>query len=141
MALVWDDSLCVGVKIIDKQHMQLLERANKLAEAIEHGCTHEEIRQVMGFLEEYVVWHFSIEEQYMRKGYYPGYRDHWETHMAFISDLESIKVEVNNSPDPTVIATQIQNRLYDWFVNHISKQDRELADFLNVGTKRLKRAA
>ena len=85
---------------------------------------------VLSFLEDYVLSHFSTEEQYMKQYGYDGYDAHKEQHEDFIRKLAELKkkVETEGIGVHTVIATN--QLMVSWFVNHIRNIDTRLGAFL-----------
>lgn len=48
---------------IDEQHKELFRMTEELVGAAQNGITAEACRKVIGFLKEYVVFHFRDEEE------------------------------------------------------------------------------
>lgn len=71
MNLIWDDNLSVGIDNIDNQHKELLNCIENLITAIEHSRSNDEIIKTLDFLEEYVIKHFTAEEEIQAKTNYP----------------------------------------------------------------------
>jgi len=126
----WKDSLSVGVNIIDEQHKELIARINKLLEAMGAGRGSGEINAVVGFLEDYTVKHFKMEEEHMLKFRYEAYTAHLAEHTAFISDVQKLKNELNGAKICSAHTMQVQRRVCDWIVDHIGKTDAKLGAFL-----------
>jgi len=90
----WSTDLSIGVEIIDNQHMELFARINALVDAIkQHTCKHK-IRDVVRFLDDYIVLHFGEEEKMMLQSGYPGYAAHKAQHTKFIANFEALKKEL-----------------------------------------------
>lgn len=67
----WLDQYSVGVESIDNQHKELFARINKLLDACSQGEGKKVLPEVLDFLGDYVVFHFSTEEKYMKEYLYP----------------------------------------------------------------------
>lgn len=65
MAIEWTQDLSTGSDEIDNQHKELFRRINSLLDACNQGKGREEIGKTVQFLEDYVITHFSAEEEYM----------------------------------------------------------------------------
>jgi len=133
--LRWTESLGVGVPDIDEQHRELIERINSLRVAMGQGRSREEIRETIRFLEDYVVEHFTAEEQYMLVSDYPYATMHKAEHTAFIRDFAAIKEKLERLERDGMItsfaAIETQRKLSDWLVNHIGKSDKVLGAYLS----------
>ena len=62
MAIEWTEDLATGVNKIDNQHKELFKRINNLLEACNQGRGKNEVEKVIKFLDDYVIIHFSEEE-------------------------------------------------------------------------------
>ena len=134
MGIEWRDSLAIGVSEIDSQHRELLKRFDMLLKACESGTAIEELRRLLGFLDEYVVKHFSDEEGIQRLRGYPGYAEHKREHDSFVSRLKALKEEVGAEGAAIHHVMETNNLLLKWLINHISKVDVELGKFLQQKT-------
>ncbi|MEK6673351.1 MAG: bacteriohemerythrin [Nitrospirota bacterium] len=131
----WTEDLSVGIKTIDDQHKELFNRINSLVDTIkDHTCKYK-IGDVIKFLEDYIVEHFSLEQKIMRESGYPNYDPHRLQHEKFIQNFFELKVELEKieawrrpgSYDLSVATNQI---VVDWILDHISMIDKQLGEFL-----------
>jgi hemerythrin len=130
MALKWAEQLATGIAEIDNQHQEMFERTNILMQAMHEGKGKNEIQEVMAFLDDYVVSHFGLEEDYMTQYNYPGLARHKEQHQDFITNFNAIKNELESTGPSSALVIQTQRKLSDWWVNHIVAVDKELGAFL-----------
>jgi hemerythrin len=129
MVLKWNEKLATGIEKIDTQHRELFTRINKLLDACTQRRGEETIDEVMKFLEDYIVVHFGTEEEFMLKYGYPDYPSHRAQHAKFISEFSELKRRLRSGRVSTVVVPT--NRLLvDWWINHISRVDKELGAFL-----------
>ncbi len=131
----WKDELSVGIDIIDEQHKELFKRINDLVTAIKSSTCKYTIPEVIQFLEDYIVTHFSEEERYMMKFDYPEFSAHRTQHGIFMKNFIDLKKELEKleggkkrgSYELSVTTNQI---VVDWILDHISKVDKKLGEFL-----------
>lgn len=69
----------VGVVEIDAQHMELVNRLNALTSMGHDAVSREETHKTLVMLEDYIIKHFSDEEEIQRKNNYPEYESHKKT--------------------------------------------------------------
>lgn len=131
MSMEWSKELATNDSKIDAQHQELFHRVENLISAIKIGKGKEETRKILGFLSNYVVFHFETEEKYMNLNKYPGFAAHVSEHKKFMVELNNIKSDFETTDDTSSMVTLIQNKLIDWLLNHIGKLDKEFAKFLN----------
>jgi hemerythrin len=130
MGIEWRDSLSVGVAEIDNQHKQLLVHFDQLLKACEAGQGLEELKRLLGFLDEYVVKHFKDEESIQRLRNYPGYDAHKNEHELFIAQLTKVKQEIQAEGVALHHVMETNNLLLKWLIHHISTVDVQLGAFL-----------
>jgi hemerythrin len=63
MAIHWEDNLSIGIPAIDEQHKELFAQFDKLSNVIEVGGKGEEVEELLRYLNEYGVTHFTNEEE------------------------------------------------------------------------------
>ncbi|MSN24914.1 MAG: bacteriohemerythrin [Geobacter sp.] len=134
MGIQWRDSLAIGVKSIDDQHKELLARFDKLLNACESGKGIEELKRLLLFLEDYVQTHFNDEEALQKLHRYPGYAEHREQHVYFVSKIKDLRAETDKDGFSLHNVIETNNLLLKWLLNHISKVDTKLGAFINSGT-------
>lgn len=127
----WDDSLSVGVKLIDEQHKVWIERLNSLSEAIEARRESHNVSKTLNFMMDYVEFHFAAEEDLMAVQHYPGIAHHKKEHQKFRDILMDLLVlEIEEEDATTTIASSIYNFQISWLKEHIQQTDKQFAAFL-----------
>jgi hemerythrin len=132
MAIEWTMDLTTGVKEIDTQHKELFKRINGLLEACSQGKGKGEVSTVIRFLEDYVITHFSAEENYMTKYNYPDYSGHKAQHLYFTENFLQLKKQFETDGPGIHIVITANRMVVDWLINHIRKVDTALGSFLNT---------
>ena len=69
--LEWTDKYASGSSLVDEQHKELFRRVNLLLASCDEGKGKLEVQRTLEFIREYVQFHFSTEEQLMRKYNFP----------------------------------------------------------------------
>ena len=132
MAIEWNSDLSTDVTAIDDQHKELFRMVNALFEACNEGKGMVEMAKAMKFLEDYVVVHFSAEEQYMKKHFYPKYSAHKAEHLAFIEKFTELKTRFEKEGAGVVTVLLLNRIIVDWLTTHIRKVDKEMGAFLRT---------
>ncbi len=128
--IVWDDSLSVGVDLIDDQHKMLIERINNLSKAVAKYMGHTKIIETLLFMTEYTDFHFSTEERYMKKLDYPAKENHLKQHEEFKSMLKILEEDFKEDGATKVVSKSINTFLGNWLLNHIKVVDVNFGKFL-----------
>jgi hemerythrin len=130
MPIRWTPALSVGVADIDEQHQELFRRAGRLVQAVKDGHPEEQVGELVDFLHAYAVWHFGLEEEWMRRSEYPGYERHKAEHDRFASDLLQLARDHERQGPTAFLARRVDAWLEGWLRQHVSGTDAELGRFL-----------
>lgn len=126
----WDDSLALGVGLIDEQHKQLIKRLDDLAKAVEDNQGPTAVASTLSFLSEYTEFHFREEEEHMAALNYPGLAGQKAMHQEFRTVLKSMDVDFETDGASDYLAKQVNTFLITWLARHIQQADREFGKFL-----------
>ena len=126
----WDSGLSTGHSKIDKQHRAFFERANHIIAACEAGEGAEHITKLIGFLEDYVLWHFTSEELLMDEYDYPEIKEHQKEHAGFSLSIARLRQQLNRKGSCKHLITATKDTVVHWFVLHIEGSDKALADHI-----------
>ena len=127
----WDDSLSVGIEIIDEQHKMLIQRLGELSEAVENRQGETAIMKTLEFMSDYTDFHFTSEEQHMSEQNYPGLADQKAQHEEFRATLKRIVEDYEDEGPTRSLTTSINTFLFNWLINHIKGTDLKFGKFLN----------
>jgi len=130
MKIEWDDSLAIGVSLIDEQHKQLIEHLNAMSKAVEEHEGEREIVNTLDFLIDYTNYHFTTEEKHMQATKYPELGAHKEKHKEFTSTLDELQRDFNEEGSTKALAEALNTFLFNWLINHIGTVDQEFAGYL-----------
>lgn len=124
----WRDSFNIGVEVIDKAHRELFSIIRKLIDLSKDDMSSPKSRRAceegIKFFKNYVVEHFSQEEEYMRSVNYRHYPAHKRRHDIMRYDtipaLEQQLIDENYSRESI-------EHFYDvcigWLTTHIAIED------------------
>ena len=126
----WQNSYSVGIRLVDEQHMVLINMTNKLFA----NCMADRERSRNTFLDiireavDYVGYHFSTEEKLMERVNYPEYAQHKKEHTVFVREVLSKVEDFNAGKVFTPLA--FAYFLRDWVLNHIAVNDKKMGDYI-----------
>ncbi len=136
-AVNWDDSLSVGVEVIDEQHKALIQKLNDTCAAAAMGEGERQTSQALEFLIDYTDYHFSTEERHMEKVRYPGMVKHKALHEEFKQTLAELEQDFNEEGATKKVAEAVQTLLMNWLVKHIQHVDQQFASFLEASDEKV----
>ncbi|HAI52295.1 bacteriohemerythrin [Candidatus Darwinibacter acetoxidans] len=126
----WHPSLSVGIELIDEQHKEWFNRAERLFDAGKKGQAKEYIGELLEFLDSYTKKHFADEERYMRQLNYPGLEEQKKAHAAFIAQLAKLREDYDASGGSISVIINANKIVIDWLTKHISNMDRQIGEFV-----------
>lgn len=124
--IVWSKNLSVGIDVIDKQHMRILDYINDLHDAINSSRNRQEHRQrimdVVNDTIDYTESHFAFEESMLEEVNYPFLKAHKKVHELFVRKVRSYRARLELNED---IAVELRETLSRWLLNHIRSEDAD----------------
>jgi len=130
MSFAWTEDLSTGVADIDSQHKELISRVNALIAACNEDKDRDEIGRYLGFLHEYIAFHFAAEEREMAGRGYPGLAAHEAQHEHFKKQVNDLYQQFTAHGASIQVVLMTIHASGTWLVNHIDRTDKELAAFL-----------
>ena len=128
--LVWNETLSVGIALIDEQHKTWIDRFNALSAAIaEHGAQ-QQISVTLGFLVDYTHFHFATEEKQMIAHGYPGLAEHLQKHDELRRTLTDLVRDFEEDGPTQILADAINTFLGNWLIKHIQQIDLKFGAFV-----------
>jgi len=118
-----------GVEKIDSQHRELINRINSLLEIEDKAASEEKTQKTIDYLGEYVVKHFSDEEELQVKSNYPNYAEHKKKHALFVEEFTQLEKEFAGKSHSMEFAMKLNNSLITWIVKHIKGDDVEFGKY------------
>ena len=117
----WDDSLNIGVDVIDRQHQRIVDYMNQLHRAhVDNDRTR--VEEVLRGLLDYTITHFAFEEDLMQQAGYPISSAHQRVHNSFIKRIKHLYQRHLNGEE---VATKLLSDLRIWLTNHIRTDDQD----------------
>ncbi|HYH17264.1 MAG TPA: bacteriohemerythrin [Azospirillum sp.] len=127
-AVEWTQAMSVGSDTLDGHHKMIVDCLKRLGPLLGQQGREDEIRAVLATLEDFVLVHFSEEEQQMRAAGYPDWRKHKELHDQMYDVVFNLKSDVEHGRVPE--AAKLHALIYDWLIEHIMGEDRKYMPFL-----------
>jgi hemerythrin len=127
----WEDSLSVGIDLIDNQHKQWIEYFNNTAEAVASQKNRTQISKTLGFLMDYTETHFSTEEKFMSLNSYPGLQEHKTKHDELQATLASLVKNFEEEGITAALTKDIDTFLGNWLIQHIREVDMKFGAFVS----------
>ena len=126
----WDNTLSVGVELIDEQHKMLIQKLYSLSEAIEKGAGELETVKALDFMTNYTDFHFSAEEELMEKHSYPELENQKEQHAEFNGYLKQLVEDFQEEGPTKTFVNSVNVYLINWLIKHIKGEDLKIGEFL-----------
>ena len=133
----WSDKYSMGIKLIDKQHMWLINFVNAL---FTHATGNEHLerkyfQKVIQKAVQYVHIHFETEEKYMLATKFPGYEEHKQAHDDFVQKI--IFTVKSYKAGKKLVLENFAIFLRDWLVSHVAIMDKQYSIyFKEIATRK-----
>lgn len=124
----WKKQYVVGVQRIDLHHRYLFSLLNSTYENLVQCTPTEDLSLFLNEFTDFLIYHFSVEEELMREKQYPGQQTHKKQHDRCIERITMMQKEYLEGSQSLLI--EIVCYLANWLSSHIPASDAELALFI-----------
>lgn len=129
MFIEWNNSYLVGHKLVDFDHMTLVNITNELFHRVNQDFSDEEISQTITCLIDYVEKHFEREEELFKNSDYPDVDKHLAMHEDITKTVKDI-AKIYKSDPSAININEVLEFLKKWLTNHIMKADVGYVQYL-----------
>lgn len=119
-AVEWREAFCIGIEVLDREHRQLFA----LAMALNRDTVHQTVEQLL----DYVVTHFSHEQEIMEANGYPAFESHLRLHEAFANQMADFLISADDWTEDRV--QELRRFLNKWLISHILTHDMRFGKWL-----------
>ena len=123
----WTESLTLGVSSMDQQHHQLIDLINKLVDELNKGEP-SNIKKQFDTLCQFVVKHFSDEENLMQSEGFPGIETHKVIHKQLLEKVGTFASSIENG---NLDKNGLMSFLTMWLKSHIMGIDKKYSEHIN----------
>ena len=126
--MVWSSEYETGNATVDEQHKELFSLVQQVIDE-DALDTKENIETVIGFLANYAVSHFSMEEALMIESRYPEYDEHKAIHDDFVKNVVVFINRLKEEGESVSVKDTINNFVIVWLKDHIMGSDKAMAAY------------
>lgn len=128
--LVWHKSYECGNEVINREHQELFQDANKLLAAMLSGRPADEVKALVDILTRDVAKHFQDEVEILTAAGYPGTAEHAAMHRELVNGVVAL---VGRFHAGTLGIGELFNFLaHDVVAKHLLGADREFFSYLEA---------
>ena len=138
--IAFTDDLVLGIDSIDNQHREIVRIYNMFVTEVNHIIVtnttsldgyvsnqdllkiYPNIKSIISSLSDYVIYHFSEEEKFMRSINYGDYENHVFLHADIRDEINFYKDALKENNFDIVDFIEF---FYKWIVEHIKKSDTD----------------
>ncbi|MGI6256170.1 MAG: bacteriohemerythrin [Acutalibacter sp.] len=124
--MMWKDSYRLGVERIDNQHIELFRMTEDLVRAVSENATMEAYQKALGFLKEYVIYHFRDEEEYQASIHYSGAKAHKEEHRRFTQTVLNYEKALEKNGFDLETMKDLVGTVTAWLIYHVVDTDQKI---------------
>lgn len=126
LLIVWKDSDCFDIPIIDEQHRGLIILINSVFYLLRTKQAKEALPAISSAIQSYIKIHSLTEEGIMEAAGYPYVSHHKDLHDKLCSQSIIVSYQNRFLDDPL----EILNLLKDWWLPHIREEDRAYVPYV-----------
>jgi hemerythrin family protein len=128
----WDDSYLLGIQEIDLQHKKLILIANELYDIATRDDQNYKILmpKVIKKLSDYTEYHFTAEENFMKRYGYAGSENHKAQHDGFVKEIRNQITKLSSGTKKDFL--EFYNYISRWILEHIAKSDQVWAAYVKT---------
>lgn len=127
--ITWSDKLQMNIRVIDNDHMMLIDIVNALSDGLLKQADQEHIAEHLSALAHYVEDHFQREEGFLADAGYPHLDTHMKQHQKLAHTVYDL-IDINRNDPQKLHKPEIQDFLKTWLTDHILKCDMHYAPYL-----------
>lgn len=120
----WDESLNIGIDVIDEHHRYLFDLINDLYVVVINKRGARDVARLVKSLDAYAKIHFRAEEQMMTHYGYAGLDQQLQQHHVFEEKIKEFYEELH--ANPLVAQFDVLSYLRNWLIHHIRVEDAKL---------------
>jgi len=121
--LHWKNSYASGNAVIDREHKELMQVANRLLAAASANGSEREVRLLLHELLTDVRTHFDHEEESLLASDYPRYGEHKEIHRRLLAKADGMAARLEQGD--AAMGDLLGFVIHDMVARHILREDRE----------------
>jgi len=129
--IVLSKDMEVGVKRIDDQHRELVNRLNIVSSMGARAVSVEETSKTINMLGDYIIKHFNDEEGMQVQSRYPKYETHKKLHEHFKAEYQKLRAAFIKQGPSAQFTLDLNKALVTWIVKHIKSEDIEFGKYYN----------
>ncbi len=121
----WDESLSLGIPVIDAQHRHFISIIIQLDKAEHAQQTEKTAVDLLKNLLFYIQAHFQTEEDFMNLHFHSALAAHKDEHRIFTGMVRRYSQSLRDGNQEAV--AEVRAILKDWLMNHIKTMDAAYA--------------
>jgi hemerythrin-like metal-binding protein len=126
--IAWNETMSMGIEIIDRQHRGLVELANALHEAILNKAPDGQRQAIFEELIRHTREHFAFEEALFAEHGYPELEEHQQEHVRLIEQIEEFKRQA--AAGDLVSGVESMQFIKKWVSAHILESDKQYSGYM-----------
>lgn len=134
LQLSWSQDLAIGHELIDADHQEIFDAAQRLhTEITSDEPEYSIVGEVLVELIDHTGGHFAREEALMREISFPGYEAHKREHALLMQKVNDLHRRYMDSRTRSNLPVEVANFIQYGLVRHIMRSDMELGRFMHAG--------
>ncbi|MBK5277047.1 MAG: hemerythrin family protein [Desulfuromonadales bacterium] len=122
----WKPEYTVNNEELDSHHQQLFDLLNMVYDHVMNSLEVDFVLPMIEKLSDFMIYHFSAEENRMRENRIPEIDAHIAKHREFTNTIEILKTHYNGNN--LEIAQELIILLGNWLLSHVLLEDKKYSE-------------
>jgi hemerythrin-like metal-binding protein len=128
--VTWNPELATGNYKIDSQHKQIFRLMSNFVDACMNDQSPQVLQEILDFLTDYTVRHFTDEEALQLSCNYPDYMEHRKSHGEFKETISKLRDDFIYNGSSPQLWQKLTTVMVRWLVKHIKQEDFKIAEYI-----------
>lgn len=119
---IWSSELETGISCIDRQHQRIIADINDLHEVSRKTGQCDVLADVVKEMHDYMVKHFTFEEELLNEAGYEFLKAHERLHFLFLKHMDDYRQRLQAGEN---VVPELLAMLKTWWEHHIANEDAD----------------
>lgn len=133
--MMWKEKYRIGIDSIDVQHIEFFKNLGEFIQLVQRKDISwdnrlDKVKETLGFLQDYVVYHFDDEEKFQESIDYPDIEIHKKAHSDFKAGINEYVKIFQEGGFTEEKMQELSAKLMTWLIMHVGKMDQKIGEYV-----------
>ena len=122
---LWSPGFTIDDPVLNFEHQMIFALIENCVRVSRSGGNKDQLIEILNITKAYLMYHFTGEEKMMGDANDGRYEIHRAQHRQLLATLTR-EIDRFKNDDPALTAQGIVFTLFDWYSNHLTREDMQL---------------